>query len=188
MICDFFVRAPTRGPNQKTGSQLRSAALNKNIYFFLPDAPFKSAWRPPRLKEHIPSGKTRTVYAYWKQSFRSPKGLGAGPGSLLGPGPRRARVPAGPGSPLAPGPLPGPGPPLGPGHPHWAWVHRRTQVPYILVASDGMFRICIKYTCCTWWNVLDMPLIYLLYLMLGMCSFNLGGLQADLEGGSGRKK
>ena len=38
----------------------------------------------------------------------------------------------------------------------------------ILVVSDGMFNICIYYTRCTWWNV----------------SVNLGGLQANLKGGS----
>jgi len=40
----------------------------KSIYFLflggaaLPDPPFKLAWRPPRLKEHIPSDTTKIVY------------------------------------------------------------------------------------------------------------------------------
>jgi len=33
-----------------------------------PQTLFKSAWSPPRLKEHIPSDTTRIAYAYQKQS------------------------------------------------------------------------------------------------------------------------
>ena len=42
----------------------------------------------------------------------------------------------------------------------------------MLVVSEGMFQICILYTCCIWWNI----------------SVNLRELQAelkDLKGGSG---
>ena len=35
----------------------------------------------------------------------------------------------------------------------------------ILVVSEGLFSWCINYSCCIWWNVLNMHKIYLLYLM-----------------------